>query len=111
VQQPPVPPPPFTEPPWSPLELGSVTDVIGIFLGLIVLGITVYIFFRQLKIMNRQTELAEKQLELAEKQDRILELELSKKTDLRIIAPSQHRSGPTWVSGREPPWEEPYETV
>jgi len=92
--------------PWEPFELGSVTDLVSIFIGLIVLAFTVFIALRQLKIMRKQTEMmaeqtaiskrqeavateqaaiTKRQGEIAEVQHRILTAELSRRTDVRII--------------------------
>jgi hypothetical protein len=68
--QPQPPHPPYVDDtlPWWPWELGSLTDLISIGLGLLVLALTLYIAFRQLRIMNKQTELAEKQMKLTQEQ-------------------------------------------
>ena len=83
---------------YEPFELGSVTDLVGIGLAICVLGVSVWIAFRQFRIMNRQTAMmveqgeiakrqeqtSKRQGEIAERQHEIMERQLSRKPDLRI---------------------------
>ena len=67
--------------PWT-FEPGSVTDLLGLALSLLVLSITVLVALRQLRIMNRQTA-------MMETQDRIIKMQLLRRGVLKIaLGPS-----------------------
>jgi len=71
--------------PWV-FDPGSVTDLLGLALNLLVLSITVWVAWRQFRIMNRQTA-------MMETQDRIIKTQLLRRGVLRIaLGPSSEPS-------------------
>lgn len=66
---------------WS-FEAGSVTELWGLFISVAVLGITIWVAWRQFQIMNRHTE-------LMEAQDKIIQAQLARKVALTLRQPGQ----------------------
>jgi len=80
---------------WT-LPFGTLTDVVGIIVGLLVLCLTLWIARRQIKIMNKQTammgeqgRLARKQARLTQQQHHLFELQLSKRANPILRAVEQ----------------------
>lgn len=67
----PIPPPTNVSYGWEPFELGAITDLAGLFLGVVVLLLTLFVALRQLRIMHRQTEMMHEQGEIAKRQELI----------------------------------------
>jgi hypothetical protein len=55
----------------SRLEVGSLTDLLGLIVGCVVLGLTVWIARRQFQIMNRQTTMMVEQSEASKRMEAI----------------------------------------
>jgi hypothetical protein len=88
--------PPFSST-WD-LPFGTLTDLFGIGLSIIILLFTAFVAIRQLKIMRDQTVmikeqgvLSKRQTELAETQDAIIQQQLRRRSDLRVRTPNSSR--------------------
>jgi len=82
--------PPFSND-WD-LPFGTLTDLIGIGVGLVVLCFTVWVALRQIQIMKRQTammeeqgRLSKRQTDLAETQNEIVQEQLARHPSLHFV--------------------------
>lgn len=81
--------PPFSQT-WD-LPFGTLTDLIGIGVGLLVLCMTGWIAFRQFRIMNKQTKLIEEQNEASSRIERLTVEQAAIAKRQGEIAEIQHR--------------------
>jgi hypothetical protein len=99
-------------PSWShqwDLPFGSLTDLIGIGLGFVVLCFTVYVAIRQLQIMKQQTAMMEEQAKASKRQEAIAEKqgEIAEKQHLIMKEQLAKRPNPyVYLSGRGPKTQE-----
>lgn len=94
--------PPFDDN-WN-LPFGTLTDVVSLGLGVVVLSLTIYVAFKQLNIMRDQTAvmkeqggLAKRQTELAEVQNEIVQTQLARRA---VLSMELSRAGEGHWDGR-----------